>query len=72
MGGLAGSWARIKEERQTRAYHQAQSQWRRGMPDQPDRMNGVQWLVQIAVQKRRCRVHGCFDRCWRKLKEVSR
>jgi len=69
MGGLAGSWARIHEERQKRTHTQAQNQWRRGMPDQPDRMNGVQWLVQIAIQKRRCRVHVTWDRCWKKLKE---
>ena len=72
MSGLVGSWDRIHEERKIRAYHQHQNQWRRGMPDRPDRMNGVQWLVQIAVQKRWCRVHSVNDRCWKKPKEASR
>ena len=70
MSGLVGSWDRIHEERKTRAYHQAQNQWRRGMPDRSDRMNGVQWLVQIAIPKRHCRVHGVKDRCHAKNRKI--
>ena len=72
MGGLIGSVGRMKEHRQMREIARRAGQYDRSRNQEPDRMTGVQWLVQIAIQKRWCRVHGLNDRCWKKPKEGSR
>lgn len=69
MGGLLGAIGRMKENRQLREVAFHSSRYNRSRSLDPDRMTGVSWLVQIAIQKRRCRVHGLNDRCWRKPKE---
>ena len=72
MGGLVGSWGRNREDRQMREIARRASQYSRSRNQEPDRMTGVEWLVQLAIQKRWCRVHSVNDRCWRKPKEVGR
>ena len=72
MGGLVGSWGRNREDRQMREIARRTNQWSRVQSLEPDHINGVQWFVQMAIQKRRCRVHVTWDRCWKKPKEASR
>ena len=70
MGGLAGAWGRIHEDRQLReiARRASQYNWSRNL--EPDRITGVNWITMMAVQKRWCRVHSVNDRCWKKQGRV--
>lgn len=72
MGGLAGAWGRIHEDRQRREIAGQTCQYYLSRSLEPDRMTGVNWLLQIAILKRWCRVHSVNDRCWRKPKEVGK
>ena len=68
MGGLIGSWTRMREERQARhaweAHHTRYNMRARdGNPTQAPL--GSFWL-SIRWAKRACRVHGVRDRCYRK------
>ena len=72
MGGLAGAWGRIHEDRQRREIALRANQYSRIRSLEPDRMSGVSWLLQRMIQKRWCRVHSVNDRCWKKPKDASR
>ena len=70
MGGLAGSWTRILEDRrirQERDWRRVETALRATGAIYPT-LGKVAFELTQATKKRRCLVHGRQDRCWRKGK----